>query len=661
SIDSRPGHAASGIEPSSRDGPNGVINSRLLALVVLPYRLLSLGRSHQRDCLLRGGSNCSAHRVLGTSTLAAERNESASFPRSPRIVTLRRCLHLYRELLKEFLSLVGWQEARTRRTGERSGREAEHRPGAADGTERRSDCSDQRSNSSTASLARRCVVEGPSGAQILTVKPWISLYRHLLQCDVRQAALRVRQCSVPTRSVPCEDPYGPERQQLDGRHHIADHADFAHADAQHCPAPLPHIRRRNDQQRRHRRQRCQHQWIRWAQLALYSAACAFSVAVCVALQLTICCRRRLRSRSRMTAHGGLLHSLRLSGGVRTGEMKTCRYALYLAGATAGFTLMWGLLFALVSNGRGSGGGAPAAGGRNGHLRRLIFPSLLFNSVLCTSQIISSCVLTLGQTYWCKAVLRDLDDSETANKLAAEVHGGLTCAAIQSMPWQLSGCGGGPLSEGDTKGCGWEGARYLYFRGPRYLSLMTTAQLASWTVSVVLLALSVLCGERFFRAVWFGEFEGDDGSFDVGAVSEERAELVASGRRARSQRSSRAAGTATESVVETASASNGLVRENAGAAKKRAFGTAAADEEEEEVPAAAAPARWREAASPLWEPRTPAAGRKQAAAAGMSAAAPTDRPCCRFCSPGCRGRGCSSAHGAAVIGHRAVNLKIEFDF
>uniref|UniRef100_A0A1I8J5K7 Vesicle transport protein n=1 Tax=Macrostomum lignano TaxID=282301 RepID=A0A1I8J5K7_9PLAT len=214
-------------------------------------------------------------------------------------------------------------------------------------------------------------------------------------------------------------------------------------------------RRRNEQQRRHRRQRCQHQWIRWAQLALYSAACAFSVAVCVALQLTMSDLDGLcplyawpakaellpppapqqkpkssqpaaaknannRSAAAVTAHGGLLHSLRLSGGVRTGEMKTCRYALYLAGATAGFTLMWGLLFALVSNGRGSGGGAPAAGGRNGHLRRLIFPSLLFNSVLCTSQIISSCVLTLGQTYWCKAVLRDLDDSETANKLAAEV-------------------------------------------------------------------------------------------------------------------------------------------------------------------------------------------------------------------------------------------------
>uniref|UniRef100_A0A1I8G123 Reverse transcriptase domain-containing protein n=1 Tax=Macrostomum lignano TaxID=282301 RepID=A0A1I8G123_9PLAT len=47
--------------------------------VVLPDRLPTLGRSHQLDRLFRGGSYCGAHiRVLGTSTLAAERSDEGA-------------------------------------------------------------------------------------------------------------------------------------------------------------------------------------------------------------------------------------------------------------------------------------------------------------------------------------------------------------------------------------------------------------------------------------------------------------------------------------------------------------------------------------------------------------------------------------------------------
>uniref|UniRef100_A0A1I8J4K9 NACHT domain-containing protein n=1 Tax=Macrostomum lignano TaxID=282301 RepID=A0A1I8J4K9_9PLAT len=111
SVDDGPGHAPSGIGPCGRDGLDGVIDSGLLPLqvdsrqsllrlaslpptqteplqifprfvdrgVVLPDRLPALGRSHQRDCLLRSGSNCSAHlRVLGSSTLVAQRSDKGT-------------------------------------------------------------------------------------------------------------------------------------------------------------------------------------------------------------------------------------------------------------------------------------------------------------------------------------------------------------------------------------------------------------------------------------------------------------------------------------------------------------------------------------------------------------------------------------------------------
>uniref|UniRef100_A0A1I8H2C6 tryptophan--tRNA ligase n=1 Tax=Macrostomum lignano TaxID=282301 RepID=A0A1I8H2C6_9PLAT len=107
SVDGGPGHAPSGIGPSGRDSLNGVIDRRLLALqvdsrqsclclagwspaqaeplqifpsclnrgVVLPDRLPTLSRLHHRDCLLRGGSDCSEHfRILRTSTLVAQRD-----------------------------------------------------------------------------------------------------------------------------------------------------------------------------------------------------------------------------------------------------------------------------------------------------------------------------------------------------------------------------------------------------------------------------------------------------------------------------------------------------------------------------------------------------------------------------------------------------------
>uniref|UniRef100_A0A1I8IL94 Protein kinase domain-containing protein n=1 Tax=Macrostomum lignano TaxID=282301 RepID=A0A1I8IL94_9PLAT len=118
SVDDGPGHAPSGIGPCGRDGLDGVIDSGLLPLqvdsrqsllrlaslpptqteplqifprfvdrgVVLPDRLPALGRSHQRDCLLRSGSNCSAHlRVLGSSTLVAQRSDKGTGKATSRL------------------------------------------------------------------------------------------------------------------------------------------------------------------------------------------------------------------------------------------------------------------------------------------------------------------------------------------------------------------------------------------------------------------------------------------------------------------------------------------------------------------------------------------------------------------------------------------------
>lgn len=43
-----------------------------------------------------------------------------------------------------------------------------------------------------------------------------------------------------------------------------------------------------------------------------------------------------------------------------------------------------------------------------YTRKLLFPSLLFNSILFTSEVISSCVLTLGFTYWCRKLKEDVE-------------------------------------------------------------------------------------------------------------------------------------------------------------------------------------------------------------------------------------------------------------
>uniref|UniRef100_A0A1I8GLN2 RRM domain-containing protein n=1 Tax=Macrostomum lignano TaxID=282301 RepID=A0A1I8GLN2_9PLAT len=340
SVDGGPGHAPSGIGPSGRDSLNGVIDSRLLALqvdscqsclclagwspaqaellqifprclnrgVVLPDRLPTLSRLHHRDCLLRGGSDCSAHfRILGTSTLVAQRGVKGASkatlriggseravvaPRWPLRRTVERiakvevadeepvigpqsqrrdgaavdgattltethehvvelCLspgcvpatrvpspplaaHEGCETaqwlaeagvgrhhvlpLQEVLQCLGvvvpawrheqrplgptqdcvqvsegdrcgvWQGARTRRTGEHSDRVAGRRSEATGGqgdaaTALLQPRPDQRSNSSTASLVRRSIVEGPPGAQVLTMKSRVGLDRHLLQRD----------------------------------------------------------------------------------------------------------------------------------------------------------------------------------------------------------------------------------------------------------------------------------------------------------------------------------------------------------------------------------------------------------------------------------------------------------------------------------------------
>uniref|UniRef100_A0A1I8JQR8 Ig-like domain-containing protein n=1 Tax=Macrostomum lignano TaxID=282301 RepID=A0A1I8JQR8_9PLAT len=257
--------------------------------------------------------------------------------------------------------------------------------------------------------------------------------------------------------------------------------------------------------------------------------------------------------------------------------------------------------------------------------------------------------TLGQTYWCKAVLRDLDDSETGeiNWLPNfSEAGGLTCAAIQSNALAAERVRtAGPLSEGDTQRLRLGGRHgNLYFRGPRYLSLMTTAQLPPG---------------RCPSCCWPSPCSGASGSSAPSGSANSRAMTsaltLAQSARTGGAGSVRASGPksevnrerpvqATESVVETASASNGwsarmLARQRSEPSalpppmrRKRRWPRGSTGE-------------WREAASPLWEPRTPARAGKQAAAAGCRLAAPkpTSR-CCRFCSPGCRGRGCSSAHG-----------------
>uniref|UniRef100_A0A1I8JNB1 Phospholipid-transporting ATPase VD n=1 Tax=Macrostomum lignano TaxID=282301 RepID=A0A1I8JNB1_9PLAT len=181
-----------------------------------------------------------------------------------------------------------------------------------------------------------------------------------------------------------------------------------------------------------------------------------------------------------------------------------------------------------------------------HLRRLVFPSLLFNSVLFTSQLISSCVLTLGHRFWCSSIINDLEDSEHVKELMRRSHltacaapqpqVRLTCPLIQSFPWRSTH------------------PDFAYFRSSKFFGLITIAQISSWMVSLTLLILSIICGERFFKAVWFGEFEGSQDSLQPQPQPQQRRSKFAP------KATEAAAAAPGSSAASTGQLRNGMVRE-----------------------------------------------------------------------------------------------------
>ncbi|PAA73915.1 hypothetical protein BOX15_Mlig002288g1 [Macrostomum lignano] len=287
-------------------------------------------------------------------------------------------------------------------------------------------------------------------------------------------------------------------------------------------------------------------YLRWIQVTLYVGSGIFSLISCVTLKVTFddlrdtCPLYARPAKVELAPSENGSYVLRLDGDLKGGEKKTCYYSMYLNITTASYSLLWGALFALLSSPNKA---------RKGHLRRLVFPSLLFNSVLFTSQLISSCVLTLGHRFWCSSIINDLEDSEHVKELMRRSQFGLTCPLIQSFPWRSTH------------------PDFAYFRSSKFFGLITIAQISSWMVSLTLLILSIICGERFFKAVWFGEFEGSQDSLQPQPQPQQRRSKFAP------KATEAAAAAPGSSAASTGQLRNGMVRENPNAASASAAAAA----------------------------------------------------------------------------------------
>uniref|UniRef100_A0A1I8F8U0 Frizzled domain-containing protein n=1 Tax=Macrostomum lignano TaxID=282301 RepID=A0A1I8F8U0_9PLAT len=272
-------------------------------------------------------------------------------------------------------------------------------------------------------------------------------------------------------------------------------------------------------------------YLRWIQVTLYVGSGIFSLISCVTLKVTFDDLRDtcpLYARPAKVELGALGERLlRAAAGRRLErrEKKTCYYSMYLNITTASYSLLWGPC-SQESKAEPLPGPSSEAFRRSGgaergrilsclkanslHLRRLVFPSLLFNSVL--------------------------------------FH--------QPAHLQLRSDAGSPLLV------------QLHHQRPGGLEhvkeLMRAQPISSWMVSLTLLILSMICGERFFKAVWFGEFEAPSAAAAAAAAPVEvRAESHGGGQ----PRCPAARGS-------TGQPRNGMVRENPNAASASA--AAAAD-------------------------------------------------------------------------------------
>uniref|UniRef100_A0A1I8I6B1 Protein kinase domain-containing protein n=1 Tax=Macrostomum lignano TaxID=282301 RepID=A0A1I8I6B1_9PLAT len=238
----------------------------------------------ERDCLFRGGSNCSAHLgVLGTSTLAAERSDESASKAAVRVGVPERAVVAPRWPLRWTIERI---VTTTKVADEESmiGPQSKRRDGAA--IDDAAALEEAHQHMIELVLRKRVLADtmsclsrksssapvlpfsrGVEDYQCITLRRFLQLYRELLKeflSLVRafgRRRVRTEQASVPAAkpnvdpeqprgqrdavtallqprsdqrsnsSMASLDQYGPERQQLDGQHHVADRVDFAHADA----------------------------------------------------------------------------------------------------------------------------------------------------------------------------------------------------------------------------------------------------------------------------------------------------------------------------------------------------------------------------------------------------------------------------------------------
>ncbi|XP_074649349.1 transmembrane protein 179-like isoform X2 [Tubulanus polymorphus] len=197
--------------------------------------------------------------------------------------------------------------------------------------------------------------------------------------------------------------------------------------------------------------------LRWVQVILYVATFVFSLLVCVPMATTTkdfndnCLLYGSAEIETGGPNGTMLKP-------EWGEFKTCGYTTYVNVLTCIYSVVWCSVFLLVTK---------KDNYEKGKADKIIFPTLLFNTVLFTFELIGSCVMSLGLRKWCQAL-------ET-NK------GGFTCEATQYLRWPGN------------------------VNGSRFYILLTISEISSWLVTITTGGLSAIAAERFCRSYWAPNF------------------------------------------------------------------------------------------------------------------------------------------------------------
>ncbi|XP_064621687.1 uncharacterized protein LOC135484288 isoform X5 [Lineus longissimus] len=231
--------------------------------------------------------------------------------------------------------------------------------------------------------------------------------------------------------------------------------------------------------------------LRWIEVVLYVSTFIFSLLVCVPIFQTTkdfngkCILYADVAIKLVEENGSLVGTVQASG-TTWGEFKTCGYTMYTNIYVCVYVVVMCCIFIFLTKKDRADEGPQSqlkelpgthgvytgtlAQNSSSKADKLVFPTLLFNTVLFTFELIGSCVLSLGLRKWCL----NLESKD-------EEQGGFTCESTQYLKWPNN------------------------INGGRFYILLTISEIASWLATITAGGLSAIAAERFCRSVWAPTF------------------------------------------------------------------------------------------------------------------------------------------------------------